>query len=113
MSFYRMPYADGAFSAELVGDVGEGVWPAAVYSVVPNGSGAGNARLEPVETFQVEDAVLTPENMQDSLHAAQAELSGIRDGQQTEASLEVEITADEALTNGLYELAYDPEQPLL
>lgn len=107
---YRMPYADGAFSAELVGDVGEGVWPAAVYSVVPNGSGAGNARLEPVETFQVEDAVLTPENMQDSLHAAQAELSGIRDGQQTEASLEVEITADEALTNGLYELAYDPEQ---
>ena len=45
---YRMPYADGAFSAELVGDVGEGVWPAAVYSVVPNGSGAGNARLEPV-----------------------------------------------------------------
>ena len=85
--------------------MGEGVWPAAVYSVVPNGSGAGNARLEPVETFQVEDAVLTPENMQDSLHAAQAELSGIRDGQQTEASLEVEITADEALTNGLYELA--------
>lgn len=107
---YRMPYVDGAFSAELVGDVGEGVWPAAVYSVVPNGSGTGNARPEPVETFRVEDTAFLPERVQDSLHAAQAELSGIRDGQQTERHLEVEIVADVALTNGLYELTFDPEQ---
>lgn len=116
----------GGFAATCVGDVGQDVWPASIVAVIPGeGSGDGAERTAslaekaadasakfdtPVkETAVSEIEALSEKAAKGSLNAVTTEVT-VAEKPTDADTVTVQITADAAVNNGLYEITYNAEE---
>ncbi len=133
---YRLSWdaEQGMFVSALVTNMGSGVWPAALYAVKQNGTAAESAiyvpetpmftvEAEPGSVVEISDTAIERVAPGGTLHVAHTGAAPRQDldrlpvslqsvGHQTECTgktVTLTMTADDATTNGLIALDYDPD----